>query len=469
MDAAGAAVGVASLGIQLCQGFLKYHQDWRTCHEDISAAYDKINVLRETFAQLRKSLVDPTLDDEKKSITHACLLTCQQGLSKLEKLLEKLPTVPQSSQVITRAASAARRVVYPFKTHIFKSIVATVDGLVAQLSLALQTLHLDLTAQSHSKVVAVDTTLQTVLSRLVDSQDETKILEGKIELLSLISQQNWNTYVSPRELSTVTQELKITENRRITAWLRRPSSRDPRTDHRTARDKCLPDTGQWILDDAKYKQWKNSVSHLWIYGKAGCGKTILCSTIIEDLMAHYTQEGRALAFYYFMFTDTSNQIYSDLLSSIIHQLSLRSDAVKQLLKENYYDEDGKNCGLSRDELLDRMLFLSIQEPDEVVLVLDGVDEVLGEEPKTMVLHLLERIAASLSNVKILLVSRHQTEIAASVGEMSAECLPLHHHLINEDIRSYVTNQFAKDGRLSKWRPDLRARVQSTFEQKADGM
>jgi hypothetical protein len=116
-----------------------------------------------------------------------------------------------------------------------------------------------------------------------------------------------------------------------------------------------------------------------------------------------------------------------------------------------------------------MLFLSIQQHDEVVLVLDGVDEVPGEKPKMRVLHLLERIAASLANAKILLVSRHQTDIAATVGEISAELLPLHHDFINEDIRSYVTHQFAKDARLSKWKPDLRARVQSTFEQKSDGM
>ena len=469
MDAAGAAVGVASLGIQLCQGFLKYYQDWRNCHEDISTAYDKVDVLRQIFAQLRQSLDEPSLDGERRYITHACLLSCQQGLSKLETLLAKLPAVPQSSQLITRVASAARRAVYPFQTHNFKSIVATVDGLVGQLSLALQALHLDLTAQSHSKVVAVDITLQTVLARLADSQDETRALKDKIELLRLTSQQTSETYVSPLELAKAKHELKVTEHRRINAWLRRPSSRDPRSDHRSAREKCLPNTGQWILNNAKYTQWKSSMSHLWIYGKAGCGKTILCSTIIDDLTPHCSQERRALAFYYFMFTDNSNYIYTDLVSSIIQQLSFSSNAVKQLVKENYYDADGKNHGLPRDELLDNILFLSIQQHDELVLVLDGVDEVPGEQAKTMVLHLLERIAASLANTKILLVSRHQTDIAATMGQLSAEPLPLHHDSMNEDIRSYVTNQFAKDVRLSKWKPDLRARVQSTFEQKADGM
>ena len=235
MDAAGAAVGVASLGIQLCQGFLKYYQDWRNCHEDISTAYDKVDVLRQIFAQLRQSLDEPSLDGERRYITHACLLSCQQGLSKLETLLDKLPALPQSSQLITRVASAARRAVYPFQTHTFKSIVATVDGLVGQLSLALQALHLDLTAQSHSKVVAVDITLQTVLARLADSQDETRALKDKIELLRLTSQQTSETYVSPLELAKAKHELKVTEHRRINAWLRRPSSRDPRSDHRSAR------------------------------------------------------------------------------------------------------------------------------------------------------------------------------------------------------------------------------------------
>jgi hypothetical protein len=468
MDAGGAAVGVASLGIQLCQGILTYYHDWRSCYDDISTAYEKVSVLKETFAQLKNSLHDPFLDDARKMITHRCLISCQKGLSRLQKLLDKLPVVSQSPELIARATAAVNRAVYPFRTNAFKNIVKTVDGLVDDLALALQVLHLDLGATSHSKVVAVHTTLQSVLGKLANNYDETRALERKLELLSLTNQENFETVESALELSKLAHKSKVNEHRRIMAWLR-SSSRDPLSDHQVAREKCLLGTGQWILDDKKYKQWKHSMSCLWIYGKAGCGKTILCSTIIEDLKPYYSQGRRALAFFYFMFIDVSNQIYADLLSSVIQQLSMRSRAAYEVLKENYYDEDSKCHSLLKHDLLKEILFLTINEFDEVVLVLDGVDEIPGEKAKMMVLHLLEHISTSLSNVKVLIVSRHQTEIAASAAEMSAECLPIHHDSNNEDIRSYVTHHFTKDARLSQWNPELRARVQSAFELKADGM
>lgn len=465
------AVGVVSLGIQLCQGFLKYYHDWQSYHEDISAAYNKVNGLNDTLTLLEDSLNDPFLDAERKSKAHERLLSCHQGLSALRTLLDKLPAMPQPSGRLARAAFAAKRASYPFKTDAFKKIVATVDGLVVDLSLALKVLHLDLSARSHSRVAAVDTTLQTVLGQIADCKEEIRALESKIELLNLANQKKTDSDASALELSKVVELSKTNERRAIMAWLRRPGSRNPQSDHQTARAEWVKDTGQWILDDTRYKRWKSTKSHLWIYGKAGCGKTILCSTVIQDLKPYYTQGQRALAFFYFTFTDTGNHVYSDLLSSMIQQLSTQSKRAYELLRENYHDENCENYGLFRVDLLHKILFLLIQEFCEVVIVFDGVDELPEEDVKAMVLHLLGRIAKSQSNVKILVVSRFQAEIATTVSAsgISAEFLPLDNESINEDIRLYVAHQLADHFRLKTWDLELKTRVQSTFEQKADGM
>jgi len=45
MDAAGSAVGIASLGIQICQGLLSYHDRWEDYKADIASARDSITDL----------------------------------------------------------------------------------------------------------------------------------------------------------------------------------------------------------------------------------------------------------------------------------------------------------------------------------------------------------------------------------------------------------------------------------------
>lgn len=49
---AGSAVGVASLGLQVCQGLLKYYNNWKDYNEDMAIAYRSIETLEETCVSL---------------------------------------------------------------------------------------------------------------------------------------------------------------------------------------------------------------------------------------------------------------------------------------------------------------------------------------------------------------------------------------------------------------------------------
>jgi hypothetical protein len=48
---------------------------------------------------------------------------------------------------------------------------------------------------------------------------------------------------------------------------------------------------------------------LWLYGIPGCGKTILSSTIIEDVLYHYHDPTMAVIYFYFDFNDVEKQQY----------------------------------------------------------------------------------------------------------------------------------------------------------------
>jgi hypothetical protein len=51
-----------------------------------------------------------------------------------------------------------------------------------------------------------------------------------------------------------------------------------------------PGSGRRLLESKAYTTWKKSDnSFLWLHGIPGCGKTILASTVIEDLQISQSQ------------------------------------------------------------------------------------------------------------------------------------------------------------------------------------
>ncbi|KAJ7059427.1 hypothetical protein C8F01DRAFT_1295200 [Mycena amicta] len=101
----------------------------------------------------------------------------------------------------------------------------------------------------------------------------------------------------------------------IRSWLKAP---DARTNHNTAWELHDGNTGNWLLRSFEYKSWKSTSSSLfWINGKPGAGKTIICSTVIEDLLV---TPGSVLAYFYFYYGEANKQSPRGMLCSLISQL-----------------------------------------------------------------------------------------------------------------------------------------------------
>ena len=64
-------------------------------------------------------------------------------------------------------------------------------------------------------------------------------------------------------------------------------------------------TGLWFLESDQYTEWKtDAASFLWLYGIPGCGKTILSSTILQNVLQHCDSDpGKAVAYFFFDFHD----------------------------------------------------------------------------------------------------------------------------------------------------------------------
>lgn len=432
MEAAGTAVGIASLGTQVCQGLLSYYEAWRSYHKDICDACSKASELEKTFALLNDTLQTPDLEPERRTRVSECLTSCKARLDRFQKKYRKVLNVTQPAGTREKAVAAAKRSLYPFKVSTLAKLTEMVEDLVRHLSFAVQILQVSLMKDSRSDIAAVGTMTQNLTFKVISLQEEFAI---------------WH---------------KDDKYRRVMAWLDAP---EPVTSHNTARHKHESGTGSWILGCNNYLHWlRNPGSHLWLNGKAGSGKTVLCSTVIQNLDT-YDKKTRdfVLAYFYFSFSEANKQSFENLLASLVTQLCNSQPPFKHL--EKVYDKQMKP---SRTLLIET-LSIACKQYGEVVIVLDALDELPEGNERRDVLAYLAELKRSATNVKTIVSSRYLADIGESVVSYGAVPLPIDLAQVNEDIRLYVANQFSSAPRLQSWRSEMQRRVQETFTLKADGM
>jgi hypothetical protein len=253
--------------------------------------------------------------------------------------------------------------------------------------------------------------------------------------------------------------------RKITDWLSPPN---PETNHESACQRHEPLTGNWLLQDARYLAWKSgSIRSLWVYGKAGCGKTILCSTAIEDTRK-YSQPMNNIghAIFYFSFSDSHKQSYEDLVVSLVAQLCNKDPGLSMLRQA--YEKPGR----SRPGLVDlqKILYFSIASFDGLflhVVALDECPEV--EDVRQVVLDGVQQLLARAPNVRVFVTSRDVPDIRSRMEVLGATQLNIAAETVDSDIGRYVSNQLSRDRRLSRLDIPMQTLIRDTLSNKANGM
>jgi len=258
-------------------------------------------------------------------------------------------------------------------------------------------------------------------------------------------------------------EEKLSKLRR---WLSAP---DPFQIHHKALQDRLADTGMWFLRGEQYSKWKAGLEpFLWLYGIPGCGKSILCSAIIEDILQDSCNDsGKAAAYYYFSFSDSQHQVPELMVRSLIDQFSKQCiqipEGLHSLLSS---DLDGRRQP-TLDELLN-MLHQMVQHFPTSYIVLDALDE-CNDRPQ--LLRILEIMAGW--DVQIIVSSRDEQDIRSSLKELVDEdsVICLQSKLVDKDICLYVRHRLSNDKKLKRWRNDLEVQqeVETQLTKNAHGM
>jgi hypothetical protein len=437
MEVAGTAVGIASLGIQVCQGLLDYYDSWKSYDSDISSTYNAITDLSKTLILLRTTLHQQA-DEERVGRVRTCVKDCEDALLKLDKKRDSLQKYSQPEGLRQKMRSELQRTWYPFRKETLEALKASVTDIQERLKLALQVLQLDIGTESRQLALRLlsQTTTQSDSIAQIAAQSQ-RILDAQ----------------------------QSDEFRKIVVWLAPP---DPRTNHATARQHYESQTGGWLLKSTQYTNWKaGAVSHLWMYGKAGCGKTILSSTAIEDIRDTCEKDADiSYAFFYFSFSDECKQSDGDLLRSLVVQLGWREPGLSMLLQA-YKNTKSSVPGL--DEL-EKILLASIRPCARVYLIMDALDECPEDhEARQRVLGRIERLIQGASNVKILATSRELPAIRESMAALGSEPMRIATSDVDADIQRYVANQLSGDRSFRRLRKETLYLIESTIASKADGM
>jgi hypothetical protein len=490
MDVAGTAVGVASLGIQVCQGLLDYYQACESYDRTIQEAQKWIIHLQRTLVILGDVLQGANAKQDIFQNAQTGILNCEDGIRKLEKKLRKIRKGdPGTGKEKTRAMG--HRLVYPFQQSTIAKLKECVKDLFDHLLLSIQMLQVDTDFNTQSLALHINDTVASIsastssLEGVARSQqaqmarfsdDIESVQSGTVAIRKeLVGLPDQISQAVAGLLSTIRIDEIIKKNQLdkrssgsklfdVLNWLKAP---DPSAHHLRARKAHTPGTGQWLFRAPEFKNWMSGrCPWLWISGRVGSGKTVLASQAIEHI-ANQIRHQRAEVIAYFYFSTTASYElppYEMLLLSFIVQLADRQGDLLPDLQEAFTRND-RSVGVLESIVL-QLLHLNVR----VYLVIDALDECpLAWCYRQNVLDGLHRLSAAAKHVRILVTSRAEGhDIEASMQRDGVEALKLVQSSMQDDIRSYLRQVMGSD-EFRAASAATRKVLEDSLLEKSDGM
>lgn len=156
---------------------------------------------------------------------------------------------------------------------------------------------------------------------------------------------------------------------------------------------------------------------LWSPGIPGAGKTFLASIVFEHLKKTYEGRNVAVLIIYCGYNDTKSQSIDNLVAALIKQvLQLRPDVSKEV--RDLYRQHTRTEVFPSLKPLTEILRSELAKFDNCYIIVDGLDEILDESNRLL---LLENLAHG--KVNVMVTSRPLEtiqELFASIKDVSCD-------------------------------------------------
>jgi len=343
----------------------------------------------------------------------------QDIIHELREEVQKFEQNPKGS-FGTIIKVSGRNVAYPLRKSTLLKLAEDVDDFKQNLSVALQILQIK----------------------------DISVLDNDIEEIKTIVKvtQAYNVAVDVRD------------------WLKAP---DSSVDYNIAQEKRHTQTEQWLVKSATFRDWlERDNSFLCIYGFAGCGKSVLCSTAIQHTFRHaQSRKGCAVAYFFFTFRDVSKQDASAFLPAALLQLCCQVAGVEEDLAG--LKKSSPN-GCPPTATLLEYLRQVITRSQQLYILIDALDECPDDGRRFNVLSVVQTMRQwSLPNLHLIITSRDILDIRQSLDAIKDGAIELRNEGVNEDISQYLSDIMEQDPQLSRW-GSRRETIKEDLSQKAQG-
>ncbi|KAH9173659.1 hypothetical protein EDB89DRAFT_681998 [Lactarius sanguifluus] len=239
-------------------------------------------------------------------------------------------------------------------------------------------------------------------------------------------------------------------------WLSPP---DPSINHNNAWKTCHMESTAWLFGRSVSTDWMSTGSLLWIHGKPGSGKSILCSAIIQHIIALCNAGQASITYFYFDFRDKEKQNVRNLVTSLLIQLSAFSDPCCDIIRR-VYSAHGNGTRQPTDDVLASCLkeMLTVVAENPIFIVMDALDECpdhsgLPTIRKEVLVVLEDLVGLHLPNLLDLFTPFHFT---TNVNNKRVSLI----------MSRPVVNS---DGKMREWPDEDKELVVKVLSERADGM
>ncbi|KAH6999962.1 ankyrin repeat-containing domain protein [Ilyonectria destructans] len=241
--------------------------------------------------------------------------------------------------------------------------------------------------------------------------------------------------------------------------------------HRDEYKKCVEGTGDWLLQHETFLDWKvNPGKLLWLNGHAGCGKTVLCANVIENLaIDRDNNENIGLAYFYIDGSGPldSDSLYSSLTSQLISQRGSMLDYIQG--NRHHFQRRERTGWHIPTRAWVRMLREIIELFDSVYIVLDALDE---SEESIGVEGVMDFISTvfeqSRSQVHMIAFSRDLESIRNNFKELRAVSIAVSGRDLDHDLKTALHIQLLYQRKFSRWPKSLKKTIEESLLAQANG-
>ncbi|KAI9702618.1 MAG: hypothetical protein M1820_006124 [Bogoriella megaspora] len=239
------------------------------------------------------------------------------------------------------------------------------------------------------------------------------------------------------------------------------SSFSYRNAHRRLRDMHYAGTGEWLFEYPAYTAWLDSPlsSGFSIWGIPGAGKTILTSTILDNLLVRVEQDqASAVCYFYCDYADAETLLPCNIFACLARQL-LENRRIDNSIEHDIERLFGGTGSTSTADL-ERFFLRAAESFSKSFIIIDGLDE-LGKSDQMVITGAIRGLLASPKTVAKVLVSCRREEHHIRRAFKEAQSIDLDVGNMSDDIKSYVEGELATkidEGDLVLGDPALRSEI-----------